>query len=271
MNISLFSILQACICESRGSIYTMLDKSMSLSPLSSDFEIRLLRAGKFYIYSHFNKGLAGPPILRIGESIYYRFMNFIYLPQTLQKFGPKQTIEICDIRLKYLDELVDLELNRHIIAAIVDRALSSFITIPSSIKALDFGCGSGLSSELLLEYIPNLELIGVDISENAILYCHKQGLAAVLTFPEKPLPFEAATFDLIFAIFVMHFNISMLTLLELRRVLRDSGKFLCNVYQLDVDRVSKQLRDAGFYSIELKNISGINPNHILISCSLLPP
>src|SRR5262249_40418466 len=109
------------------------------------------------------------------------------------------------------------------------------------------------------------------ISEKAVLYAKKQGLKAALTQPEGPLPFDSSTFDLIIAIFVMHFNIPTPTLVELRRVLLAPGKFIFNIYQRDIDEVVEQLEEAGFCSIEeiSSNQFKINPHHKIISCGIL--
>ena len=94
---------------------------------------------------------------------------------------------------------------------------------------------------------------------------------AILIYPDKPLPFEAASFDLIFAIFVMHFSIDMATLAELSRVLRPSGKFVFNLYQRDFDGVEQQLIEAGFKTVEVVNDLGeTGTNHKIVSCSILP-
>jgi len=201
-------------------------------------------------------------------------MNFTYLPQPPESLSSEQVVEICNLRLDYINELVDQNHNRRVVAAIADYLASSFTeaTFPSLMKALDFGCGSGLSSKLLLEHIPNLQIVGVDISEKAVLESRNQGLAVFLTHPEGSLPFEADTFDVIFAVFVMHFQINTSTLVELRRVLRKSGKFVFNVYQRDIDGVIEQLREAGFCSIDIWNgLFETDTNHMIVSCGTLSP
>ena len=57
--------------------------------------------------------------------------------------------------------------------------------------------------------------------------------------PGKPMPFEAEVFDIVFAVFVMHFNIDLQALAELYRVLKPSGLFVFNVYQRDIDGLGR--------------------------------
>ena len=252
----------------------ILMKMKPINQLPSNIREQLRRIGDFYICTQFTKDVVGEPVVKIGEDIYYRFMNFTYLPQPPESLSSEQVVEICNLRLDYINELVEQNHNRHVVAAIGDCLASSFTdtTSPSLMKALDFGCGSGLSSKLLLEHIPNLQIVGVDISEKAVLESRKQGLAVFLTRPEGSLPFEADTFDVIFAVFVMHFQINTSTLVELRRVLRESGKFVFNVYQRDIDGVIEQLREAGFCSIDIWNgLFDTDANHMIVNCGILPP
>lgn len=249
----------------------MLNKAMPISKLPSEFEAKLSRIGEFYVCTHITKDEVGPSVARIGKNVYYRFMDFIYLPQPPESLSIDQVIEICDLRLEHLEELVDPALNKRIVAEAVARVASKFANTADSVKALDFGCGSGLSAQLLKEQLPNLGIVGVDISEKAILHCQKQGLNVKLTYPDEPLPFKTATFDLIFAIFVMHFNVGIPTLKELRRVLQPAGKFVFNVYQRDIDSVTQQLEEAGFSSIEVSTIAGVSANHLIVSCGVPEP
>jgi ubiquinone/menaquinone biosynthesis C-methylase UbiE len=250
----------------------MLNKVLPINQLPYNIESQLQPVGDFYVCTRFTENMIGDPVVKIGEDIYYRFMHYVYLPQPPESLTTEQVIDICNLRLDYINELVDQNHNRHVVAAIVDCVAASLTNATSPIKALDFGCGSGLSSKLLMEHIPSLQIVGVDISEKAVIRSRQQGLMAFLTHPEGPLPFEAATFDVIFAVFVMHFNIIVETLVELRRILRYSGKFVFNVYQRDIDGVIEQLREAGFSSIDVwDSLFDIDANHMIVSCGILPP
>jgi 2-polyprenyl-3-methyl-5-hydroxy-6-metoxy-1,4-benzoquinol methylase len=248
---------------------------MPLNQLPYDIEAHLRPIGEFYICTDFNEDVVRPPVTRIGENIYYRFMNFLYLPQPPESLSSDKVIEICDLRLKYLKELVNYEHNSHIVAAIADYVTSILPNVNSNVnkmKALDFGCGSGLSSKLILEHFPYLDMVGVDISEKAVQRSNEQDLTAILTYPNELLPFEAASFDLIFAIFVMHFSIDMATLAELCRILRPSGKFVFNLYQRDIDGVEQQLIEAGFSTVEVvSDLLAAGTNHLIVSCGTLLP
>jgi SAM-dependent methyltransferase len=251
----------------------MLSKVSPIMPLSTNIVEQLRKIDDFYVCTRFTEDMIGPPMVSIGNELYFRFMNFIYLPQPPESLTPEQVKKICDVRLEYFDELVNYQLNSSVVDTITDCVVANYSNPVPSLKALDFGCGSGLSSQMLLNRMPDLDLIGVDISEKAISRCQEQNknIRARLTALGEPLPFETAVFDLIFAVFVMHFNIDMQTLGELYRVLRPSGLFVFNVYQRDIDGLVAQLDEVGFCSIDIwQRLSKIGNNHVIMSCRASP-
>jgi SAM-dependent methyltransferase len=261
----------------------MLSVVSPIVPLSSKIVEQLQRFDDFYVCTKFTEDMIGPTVARIDNNIYYRFMKFIYLPQPPEKLYPEQVIDVCNLRISYLSELVDYKLNTKLVNTMAKYALSTSTHVISKLNVLDFGCGSGLSSQLLSRCISNSEIVGVDISEKAVFNSRKQAITAFYTFPGGSLPFNSATFDLIFAVFVMHFNLDIPTLIELRRVLRPLGQFVFNFRERNkceiieqsgirtVDRIIHQLEEAGFCSFKVVNhIEGISPNHNIISCRSLP-
>lgn len=245
----------------------MLSAYMEIVQLSPNIVEQLQKIDDFYVCTRFTGDMIGPPRVYIGRELYFRFMNFIYLPQPLESLTPEQVKKICDVRLEHVDELVNYQFNSVIVDAITDCVMAKNAQHASSLKALDFGCGSGLSSQMLLNRMPNLDLIGVDISEKAISSCQEQRIKAKLTELRGRLPFDTAEFDIVFAVFVMHFTIDMPTLRELCRVLRPSGLFVFNVYQRDIVGLTEQLEEAGFFNIEVwKRLSNIENNHAVMSC-----
>lgn len=249
----------------------MTRKIMSDSQLSSDIKMHLRPSGDFYILTDLDEKLPRPSIIQLEGNLYYRFMNLLYLPQPPESLSPEKVIEICDLRLEHLNQLVDYKYNSRIVEAIADYLKSTFSEISSTtnkMKALDFGCGSGLSLQLMLKHFPHLNMVGVDISEKAVQFSQEQGLAAIRTYPDQPLPFQTASFDLVFAIFVMHFSIDIETLVELKRILRPTGKYVFNLFQRNIDGVEQQLLEAGFNKVEIiANLPEREINHFIVSCS----
>lgn len=248
----------------------MLSMVTPIVPMPSKIIDQLQKIDDFYVCTRFGEDMIGPPVVSIGDEVYFRFMNYIFLPQPPESLTTEQVKRICDVRLEYFDELVNFHLNSSVVSSITDCVAAKQSFPDSSLKALDFGCGSGLSSQMLLSRMPNVDLIGVDISEKAISRCQEQNIKAELIALGEPLPFQMADFDVIFAVFVMHFNVDMRTLCELYRVLKPSGLFVFNVYQRDIDGLVAQLEEVGFCSIDLwERLSNIGNNHVVMSCRSL--
>ncbi|MDO8682220.1 MAG: class I SAM-dependent methyltransferase [Armatimonadota bacterium] len=95
----------------------------------------------------------------------------------------------------------------------------------SDVVALDVGCGVGLTDHLLSDSLGTLH--GADLDERAIESASKANPSAHYhTYDGETLPFPDDTFDLVFAINVMHHvppkNWDSFTL-EMRRVVKTGG------------------------------------------------
>lgn len=100
--------------------------------------------------------------------------------------------------------------------------------VQKELKILDFGAGVGTSVPYFRELIPNAKITCLDVSKKSLdlgrrLY---PGQADFVAFDGKAIPYEADTFDLIFAACVFHHiphQQHLFLLRELRRVLRPEG------------------------------------------------
>lgn len=125
----------------------------------------------------------------------------------------------------------DVEFFARMKALLVARHLESIgMHAPSGV--LDFGCGTGLSTRMLVESLPRgTSVTGIDVSGESIARAHAIGASPGCTFLQyagETLPFEDATFDVGFAACVFHHvdrSDHVALLRELRRVLRPSGVF----------------------------------------------
>ncbi len=89
---------------------------------------------------------------------------------------------------------------------------------------LDVGCGTGGNVVMLNEHG---EAYGIDVSQDAVDYCHERGLDCVELGAADELPFEDGKFDLVTALDVVeHLDDDLGALKEFRRVLRPGGKIL---------------------------------------------
>ncbi|HKO97207.1 MAG TPA: class I SAM-dependent methyltransferase [Pyrinomonadaceae bacterium] len=94
----------------------------------------------------------------------------------------------------------------------------------SVFEVLDVGCGTGANLEMLSEFsVP----AGVDISAEAVSYCHARGFPHVKNGAAETLPFDADSFDLVTALDVVeHLDDDVATLKEMRRVVKPDGRIL---------------------------------------------
>jgi SAM-dependent methyltransferase len=91
-------------------------------------------------------------------------------------------------------------------------------------EILDVGCGTGANLEMLSEFG---DASGVDVSAEAVSFCHARGLENVQQAVAEALPFEDGSFELVTSLDVIeHLDDDVAGLNEMRRVLRPNGRVL---------------------------------------------
>jgi SAM-dependent methyltransferase len=94
----------------------------------------------------------------------------------------------------------------------------------SALNILDVGCGTGANLEMLAQFG---EVKGVDVSAEALSFCHARGLTNVKQGEAEALPYEENSFDLVTGLDVVeHLDNDLAGLKEMRRVLRRNGRAL---------------------------------------------
>ena len=111
---------------------------------------------------------------------------------------------------------------RRIIRSLVEKICSTLNN--SNPRILDVGCGTGANLKMLAEHG---RAEGVDISQQAVDFCHERGLESVKLGAAEDLPYEDDSFDLVTALDVVeHLDDDVAGLREMRRVLRADGRLL---------------------------------------------
>ena len=99
--------------------------------------------------------------------------------------------------------------------------------LPPSPRLLDAGCGSGRN---LVEFGHLGEAEGVDLSEDAVAFCHRRGLRGVVRASLDQLPYHDGRFGLILATDVIeHLDDDRRALTELRRVAELGARLVITV------------------------------------------
>ncbi len=111
---------------------------------------------------------------------------------------------------------------RQIISALLER-ISTSLNNPNP-KILDVGCGTGGNLRMLAKHG---RVEGVDISQDAVDFCHERGLDTVRLGAAEQLPYEDNSFDIITSLDVIeHLDDDVEGLREIKRVLRPDGRVL---------------------------------------------
>ena len=109
---------------------------------------------------------------------------------------------------------------RRIIQSLVEKISTTLKTQ----RILDVGCGTGANLKMLAAYG---KAEGVDISPQAVDFCHERGLDSVKLGAIEQLPYENDSFELVTALDVIeHLDDDIAGLREMRRVLRPDGRIL---------------------------------------------
>lgn len=84
---------------------------------------------------------------------------------------------------------------------LVETASAFGVTVGRSSRVLDFGCGWGRLYRVMLRWCSPANLIGVDIDEKCVNICHDAMPYGtfVKTEVEPPLPFQAGSFEIVYA------------------------------------------------------------------------
>jgi len=96
-------------------------------------------------------------------------------------------------------------------------------------RALELGCGNGAMLRLLVQ--KGFDAVGVDASSSGISICNANGFSAqCLDVSTEGLPFPDDSFDVVISLETFeHLMNPYYALLEVQRVLRHEGRFICSV------------------------------------------
>ena len=91
-------------------------------------------------------------------------------------------------------------------------------------EGLDVGCGLGRNMKLLRDHQPDLQMVGLDVAEAAVLAARDEGFTSLCADASNEIPFSDASFDFILCGEVLEHVVRTDNLLrELKRVLRPGG------------------------------------------------
>ncbi len=187
--------------------------------------------------------------ITIDNTVYYRFMERLYIPDNVYNLPEELVIEINNIRSRHFGEIVDVKYNNIVYEQTIE-AISSHLPYP--IRVLDFGCGEGSASNNIKAQFPKARLFGFDIrktAHNSNYFDIKHGCR------QCPLPYKENYFTAIFAFFVFHFYVPDTQIFELRRILNQGGILAFNLINSSDFGILDRLDSSGFSIVEEMGLS----------------
>jgi SAM-dependent methyltransferase len=154
---------------------------------------------------------------------------------------------------------------------VFDRLLSSI----NGGDVLDVGCGVGQFTEILVKSLKSFNSVtGIDVDANSLEEARKKHHGPAFRFLQvtaEMLPFEEGCFNFVaISKALHHVEDPELTLMEMKRVLREGGYFLIN--EMHRDQLSDAQQSHVLYHhlrSEVDNLLGISHNHTFSRKDLL--
>lgn len=196
-----------------------------------------------------------PETIEYNSKIYYRFCDFILLPDTTENLTPHQIAIAMELRKKYFDTHLQHEINSAV--RIVFKELIKLLR-PKSILEI------GPNSNPLLSEKNEYLYYSIDINPATVEYLKTQGIKAQLITEKSVIENTDQSIDLVIAAFVFQFDIAIHQIRELYRILNENGILIANVYRRSKESRLQLLADfknIGFKYLILNDPKKLCKNH----------
>lgn len=188
-----------------------------------------------------------PKTIELEGKMYYRFMNYFYIPEPVYELNEDYVKFINDLRYNFKDIVIDCDYNNTIELEMF-KSISKHIELNGHIELLDFGCGEGALGNFFNEKIKSdtsFNIHGIDIrSINPNLLSSYKSFNIVTL--SQDLPFNENYFDIAIALFVFHFKVSMIQLKSLYKILKPNGVLCFNLINCANKEILNRLEQVGF-------------------------
>ena len=138
----------------------------------------------------------------------------------------------------------------------VAEKIAEYYQLKAGQKVLDIGCGKAHLLYELLQVVPGIEVVGVDISEYAITHTIEEIQPFLLKGEAQNLNFEDNSFDLVLSLNALH-NLKVYDLKkaiqDVERISKGKSYIVVESFRNDRDEVNMlywQLTCASYYSVE---------------------
>jgi len=182
-----------------------------------------IKEAGFDIYFVDDFSIILPHSILLNGKLYFRFCEFIFIPDSTESLSPDQVIIVNQIRAEYFKKHPQFNVNN-----IVKGVFKSMIEILNPTTVLEFGPGF---NPLTQSSDNGNNFYFVDFNPNSIEFLKSLGLNSNFFGKESMLSLPNEYIDVIVSIFVFQFDISQTQVNELYRVLNTNGFLLANVYK----------------------------------------
>jgi SAM-dependent methyltransferase len=199
----------------------------------------------------------GPEEVEYKGTIYYRFMDFFYVTnKNLDELEPEQVSNLCRARVKYPDSIsvVNEDVRK------VFKALAQALK-PSSLLEIGAGRNPIFAPN---EHKPDCYILA-DADSEVVTY-HANLSIDCYEFSQNicELPYFDDFFEMVIAVFVLHFPFAINQLLEINRRLKVSGVIIANVYRRSSEsreKLTQNMMDVGFKIIKIQDTDNLCRDH----------
>ena len=195
-------------------------------------------------------------IAHLGKK-YFRFMDFIYIPVSTEKLSERQVIIVNTLRDDFFPKVPNPEVNRKV------REKIKYVVNQTNVETI-LELGPGKSPLFQHQHQTFKAYYMADLNHEVVSENKRNGFECFHFGRDTELAISDTSVDLIVAVFVFQFHISSYQISELKRVLKENGAIVANVYRRKIDsrsQLQKEFCHAGFCFWVLPDHEKLCRNH----------
>ncbi|GGM11709.1 MULTISPECIES: class I SAM-dependent methyltransferase [Micromonospora] len=193
---------------------------------------------------------------------WFRFMDRLYSPLPVHDLDPSMVAELCELRLEFMDELIDETIYAKVAHQLREAAAERIAAADAGPVVLDFGTGDGRFSRTLATRLPNAHVLGCDISFASLRRSRPKGRVFQIS-TDGDIPIGNSRMDLTVACFVLHFTLPVRAFEELHRITRGGGHLVVNTYGPGGVRSRESVERTGWKVVGERDVPDIAGHRIL--------
>lgn len=199
----------------------------------------------------------GPPSIEYEGELYYRFMDYFYTQtEHLDELTPEGVSNLCRARAKF--PLLISPIN--VAVRLLFKALAQNIC-PATLLEI----GAGRNPVFEDDALEGMHYVLSD-ADREVVTAHSILDTECYTFSEKEcdLPIKEDYFEMVIAVFVLHFPFHKIQLFELYRRLKHSGVIIANVYRRSPEarlKLTLEMEESGFKILKIQDAKDLCRDH----------